>query len=70
MSKKIEVKKILKEKGKLDLFTDARFKQVKAVMKYGMKQDDWLKNFLGLDPLNKSQWCADHLIRLVEAGYL
>lgn len=65
---KEETKKILKEKGKYDLFTDERFEQVKAVMKHGMTKDAWLKNYLSLDPLNKFEWCADHLIKLVEMG--
>jgi len=24
--------------------------------------------YLSLDPLNKAQWCADHLILFVESG--
>lgn len=65
---KNEVKKILKEKGKLNIFTEDRYEQVKSVMKYGMTKDAWLKNYLSLDPLNKAQWCADHLIKFVESG--
>ena len=63
---KIEVKKILKEKGKLHLFTDARYELVKYLMNYGIKKDDGLKNYLSLDPLNKAEWCADRLIFLEE----
>jgi hypothetical protein len=66
---KRETKKILKEQGKLDLFTEDRFKEIKAVMKYGMTKNVWLKTYLSLDPLNKSQWCADHLVKLVENGW-
>lgn len=65
---KAETKKILKEKNKFNLYTDERFEQVKDVMKYGMTKDAWLKNYLSLDPLNKAQWCADHLIKFVESG--
>ncbi len=65
---KSETKKLLKGKGKLDLFTEDRFNQVKEVMKYGMTQDAWLKNYLSLDPLNKAEWVADHLIKFVELG--
>lgn len=61
-----EVKKLLKEKGKLDLFTDTRFEKVKAMMQFGMRVDRQLKNLLSLDPLNKAQFVADHIIRLVE----
>ena len=67
---KVETKKILKEQGKLDLFTEDRFEQVKAVMKHGMTKDAWLKNYLSLDPLNKAQWCADHIVKFIEGGYL
>jgi hypothetical protein len=35
-----------------------------------MTKDTWLKNYLSLDPLNKAQWCADHLVKLVEGGHL
>ena len=67
---KAETKKILKEQGKLGLFTEDRFEQVKFVMNHGMTKDDWLKDYLSLDPLNKAQWCADHLVKLVEGGHL
>lgn len=65
---KREVIAILKEKGKFSLFTDNRLNIVKEVMKLGMKNDAWLKNYLSLDPLNKAQWVADHLVKLAEAG--
>lgn len=67
---KEETKKALILKGKIDLFTDDRFDQVKAVMNHGMTKDAWLKNYLSLDPLNKAEWCADHLIKFVEAGHI
>lgn len=67
---KREVKSILKEKGKLSLFTDERLEMVKQVMRYGMTKDAWLKNYLSLDPLNKAQWCADHLVKFAEAGQI
>jgi hypothetical protein len=67
---KAETKRILKEKGKLELFTDARFEKIKEVMKIGMTKDAWLKNYLSLDPLNKAEWCADHIIKCVEGGHL
>ena len=65
-----ETKKILKEKGKLELFTKDRFKKTKEVMKIAVTKDLWLKNYLSLDPFNKAQWCADHLIIFVEGGHL
>jgi hypothetical protein len=67
---KAETKKILKEQNKFDLFTEHRFEQVKIVMKYAIKRDEGLKTYLSLDPLNKAQWCADHLVKLVEGGFL
>lgn len=67
---KLDTKKILIEKGKIDLFTEDRFEQVKAVMKHGMTKDIWLNNYLSLDPLNKAQWCADHIISFVEEGHI
>lgn len=67
---KLETKKILKQQDKLNMFTDDRFKLVKAIMKHGMTKDVWLKNYLSLDPLNKAKWCADHLIKLVDGGHI
>jgi len=64
---KREVQKLLKEKGKAEYFTDNRYNQVYELMKYAMKKDEWLRNYLPLDPLNnKSSWIADHIIKLVE----
>ena len=63
-----EVKKILKEKDSLDLFTKERFELIKKTMRYGMTKDLWLKNYLSLDPLNKAQWVADHLIKFSKLG--
>lgn len=67
---KASVKTILKEQGKLILYNDNRYSQVVEVMKYGMKQDKGLKFYLSLDPLNKAQYIADHLILLSEAGHI
>lgn len=67
---KTETKRILKERGKLGLFTEERFAKTKEVMKINMTKDLLLKNFLSLDPLNKAKWCADHLILFVKGGYL
>ena len=67
---KAETKKILKEIGKLDMYTDERFEKVKSIMKYRMSKDLWLKNYLSLDILNKAQWCADYLIKFVEGGHI
>ena len=61
---KKEVKRILKEQGNLDFYTDLRFDLVKSAMKDGIKKDDWLKNYLSLDPLNKAQWVADNIVRI------
>ena len=61
---KIEVIKILKEKDKLEVFTEERFELVKKTMLYGITKDLWLKTYLSLDPLNKAQWVADQLLKL------
>lgn len=63
-----EVKKILKEKDSLDVFTKERFVLIKKTMRYGMTKDLCLKNYLSLDPLNKAQWVADHLIKFSKLG--
>ena len=65
---KREVIKILKEKGRADIFTDDRFNKVKAVMRIAVTKDMWLKMYLSLDPLNKAQWVADHLILFIDKG--
>jgi hypothetical protein len=67
---KVETKKILKEKQKIDLFTDERYEQVKDLMKHRMSCDIWLNNYLSLDPSNKAEWCADHLVLFVERGLI
>lgn len=58
----------LSEKGKPEIFTDERYQTVKQVMQHGMKQDAWLNNYLRLDPLNKAEWIADHMVLLCDAG--
>ena len=65
---KREVIKILKEKGRADIFTDDRSNKVKAVMRIAVTKDMWLKMYLSLDPLNKAQWVADHLILCIDKG--
>lgn len=63
---KKDVQNYLTEKGKADYFTHERYDKVYEVMGHGMKQDEWLKTYLSLDPLNKAQWICDHIIKLVE----
>ena len=63
---KREVKNMLKDKGRLEIFTDSRYNTIYELMKIAMKKDKWLNNYLSLDPLNKAQWMADHLIKLVD----
>lgn len=65
---KNEVKKILINKGRIDVFSEGRFELVKAAMRHGMKNDAWLKNYLSLDVMNRAQWCADHLVIWVGEG--
>ena len=62
---KKEVKEILKEAGKLELFTEDRFETVKELMKLGMKQSPQLKGLLSIDPYYKSKYIADYIILLV-----
>ena len=64
-----EVKKILKEANSLSAFTKERFELIKKTMRYGMTKDLWLKNYLSLDPLNKAQWVADHLIKFSKLNH-
>lgn len=61
---KRDVKKIMIESKTIETYSDSRFEVVKALMKQAIKRDAWLKNYLSLDPLNKAQWCADHIQRL------
>ena len=65
---KRDVQSILSARGRGDIFSHARYDQVKEVMKFGMKQSLPLKEFLNLDPLNKAQFIADHIIILVDGG--
>lgn len=66
MIMKKEVIKILKENGKESLFTEDRWCIMKELVIIAMKKDQFLKNYLSLDPLLKAQWMADHLILLAE----
>lgn len=63
---KAQVIKILKEKGKADLFTDDRFDTVRRFMKYSMQINAPLNQYLILDPLNKAQYVAGHIIKLFD----
>jgi len=65
---KTTVKQILKEYGKLDLFTNERYDKVKEVMRYGCTKDKALKAYLSIDPYNKAQFIADHIVNLVFKG--
>lgn len=58
---KSEVRKILKEKNISYVWNEDSYELMKQMMKYAVTQDAWLKNYLSLDPLNKSQWIADHM---------
>lgn len=64
---KNDVKKLLAEKNRSEIFTDERYGQIREVMKYGMTQDPWLKNYLSLDPFNKAQWISDFMIKFVDS---
>jgi len=61
---KKEVKNILKENGKIDLYTDDRFNVVNELMKLSMKKDVTLKSFLSIDPYYKAKFVADHIVKL------
>jgi len=63
---KADVLKILKEVGRDDIFTETRYQTLRDVMKIGIKKDEWLKMYLSLDPLNRAQWIADHMIKYVD----
>jgi hypothetical protein len=64
---KNEVKIILKERGKCDLFTEDRYGIVKELMKLSMKKDKMLRSFLSIDPYYKTKFIADHIIKLTES---
>lgn len=65
---KKEVIKFLKEKGKESLLTQGRWGIINELVKIAMKKDPFLKSYLSLDPLNKAQWMADHIILFSENG--
>ena len=67
---KRQILKALKEKGRANIFTLERYDKMKGVMKYGMTQDAWLKNYLELDPQNKVDWMVDHFILLTDKGHI
>jgi len=51
---KLETIKILKEKGKFDLYTEERYDLVKSVMNYGMTKDAWLKISMDCGSINNA----------------
>lgn len=65
---KKEIILALKKKGKESLFNDERHYIMKYLVKMAMDNDTFLQNYLSLDPLNKAEWMADHLILLAEMG--
>ena len=67
---KNEVITILKERGKLDLFTEERYGIVKELMKLSMKKDKTLQSFLSIDPYYKAKYVADHIISLSTANLI
>jgi hypothetical protein len=67
---KSEVKIIMKEKGKLDLFTEQRYSTVKNLCKIAMEQNIIIKLLIMQGRFYKSPWIADNLIHLVESGNL
>ena len=67
---KRDVMNILSGKGRIDIFTHERYETMKATMKMGISKDAWLKNYLSLDPLNKAQWIADHMIIFTDEGHI
>jgi hypothetical protein len=60
---KKHVQRILKENGQGNLFTDDRYKAMLNIMKVAVRFDKQLETFLSLDPLNKAQFIADHIIK-------
>jgi len=67
---KKEVKNILKENGKIDLYTEDRFNIVKELMKLSMKKDVTLKSFLSIDPYYKAKFVADHITKLASENLI
>jgi hypothetical protein len=67
---KKEVKNILTENGKINLYTEERFNVVKDLMKLSMKKDVTLKSFLSIDPYYKAKFIADHIIKLASENLI
>jgi hypothetical protein len=63
---KKEVKKILKENGKIDLFTEERYKTITEYMKLCRKKSKAISTYLSFDPDNRSKFIADHIILFVD----
>ena len=65
---KAEVKQELKEKGRINIFTEARYKQMVELMKYGMSKDHMLKSYLSISPDFKVSYIVDHMIKFTDLG--
>lgn len=63
---KVELKLELKEKGRLEIFTDERYDICKDVMKYATSRDKVLKGYLGISVDFRVAFIADNMIRLVD----
>ena len=62
---KKEVITILKENGKIELFTEERYKTIVEYMKLCKKKSKPLSKYLSIDPANRSKFIADHIILFV-----
>jgi len=61
---KKEVLRILKEQSKETLFTQGRYEFIRELMKVASKNQPPLREYLSIDPLNKAQFIADHIVKL------
>lgn len=60
------VKQELKEKGRIDIFSDERYGVVKEVMKHAISRDEALKCYLQISIDFRVSFIADNMIRLVD----
>jgi len=65
---KAEVKQELKDKGRPEVFTELRYKQIVELMKYSMAKNHIMKTFLNISPDLKVSYIADHIIKFTDLG--
>jgi hypothetical protein len=62
----VQVKQLLKEKGKLNLFTDHKYELAKRALRFYAKTNKPFKEYVKLDPMNRADFLCHMIIKISE----